>query len=152
MAEVDQDRIVKTVDLVAPVARVWSALSDHHQFGEWFHVKLDGPFEVGATTTGHITYPGHEHMRWETVTEELKPESVFAFSWPPSAVDPETDYAADAKLTVEFLLEPADEGTRLTITESGFEVFPDAKRGEILRSNEQGWEIQAKNIAEFVGG
>ena len=146
----EQDRIEKVVELSAPVSRVWSALTDHIQFGEWFRVRLHGPFAVGATTTGNITYPGHEDMKWVSVTEEITPEHRFVFSWPPSAVDPDTTYSADAKVTVEFVLEPTERGTRLTITETGFMHFPVRKRLDILRSNTEGWDIQAKNIANYV--
>ena len=145
-----QDRIEKVVELSAPVSRVWNALTDHIRFGEWFRVRLDGPFSVGATTTGNITYPGHEDMKWVSVTEEITPERRFVFSWPPSAVDPDTTYSADAKVTVEFDLEPTERGTRLTITETGFTHFPVRKRLDILRSNIEGWDIQAKNIANYV--
>ena len=41
------DRIIKTIDLKAPVARVWQALTDHREFGRWFRVALDGPFVAG---------------------------------------------------------------------------------------------------------
>lgn len=37
------DRIEKTIDLKAPVSRVWLALTDHKEFGQWFRVRLDGP-------------------------------------------------------------------------------------------------------------
>lgn len=146
----EQDRIEKVVDLAAPVSRVWRALTDHEEFGAWFRVRLDGPFEVGETTTGNITYPGHEHVKWESTTERIEPERLFAFSWPPSAVDPDTEYDADAKIRVEFRLEPTETGTRLTIVESGFRHFPEAKRLEALRSNTEGWNIQAGHIAAHV--
>lgn len=152
MHESDQDRIVKTVDLAAPVSRVWRAITDHEEFGQWFRVRLDGPFEVGKTTTGNITYPGYEHVQWESLTEQVEPERLFAFSWPPKAVDPETTYDDDAKVLVEFRLQPTDKGTRLTITETGFLQFPEAKRLEILRSNKEGWDIQATNVIEYVKG
>ena len=146
----DQDRIEKIVELDAPVARVWRALTDHEEFGQWFRVRLDGPFEVGKRTTGRVTYPGHEAMEWISVTERLEPERLFVFSWPPSAVDPEGDYDAAAKVLVEFRLEPTTTGTRLTIVESGFLQFPESKRLEILRSNREGWALQADNIAAHV--
>lgn len=150
MTQPDQDRIEKVVELAAPVPRVWRALTDHEEFGQWFRVRLDGPFEVGATTTGRMTFPGHEHVTWESVTEQMEPERLFAFSWPPSAVDPDTVYGEDAKVLVEFRLEPSGQGTRLTITESGFLQFPDSKRLEVLRSNREGWDIQAGNVAAHV--
>ena len=152
MNAADQDRIEKIVDLAAPISRVWRAITDHEEFGTWFRVKLDGPFEVGALTTGNITYPGYEHMKWESITERMEPETLFTFSWPPSAVDPDHEYPADAKVLVEFHLEPNGEGTRLTIIESGFLQFPETKRLEVLRSNREGWDLQAENVSAYVTG
>ena len=152
MTEANQDRVEKIVDLEAPVSRVWRALTDHVEFGTWFRVRLDGPFEVGAITTGMITHPGCEHMKWESLTEQLVHERLFVFSWPPGAIDPDTTYDAGAKVTVEFRLQATDSGTRLTITESGFLQFPESKRLEVLRSNKQGWDAQAKHVAAHVAG
>lgn len=150
MNQANQDRIEKVVELAAPVARVWRAITYYREFGQWFRVRLDGPFKVGETTTGNITYPGFEHIKWESVTERLDHERLFAFSWPPSAVDPDTDYDDDARVVVEFHLEPSEKGTRLTIIETGFLHFPESKRLEVLRSNKEGWDIQAENIAAHV--
>lgn len=143
-------KIEKIVTLAAPVSRVWDALTDHRKFGEWFRVRLDAPFRVGETTTGQMTFPGHEHVQWVSVTEKLEPERLFVFSWPPSAVDPDGEYGPDAKIFVEFRLEAIETGTRLTIVERGFEHFPDSKRLEILHSNTEGWDIQARNISDYV--
>ena len=49
------DRIEKQIEIAAPVARVWKALTDHTEFGQWFRVKLDAPFTPGQTTRGNIT-------------------------------------------------------------------------------------------------
>jgi uncharacterized protein YndB with AHSA1/START domain len=150
MNQADQNRIEKVVELAAPVSRVWRALTDHEEFGQWFRVRLDGPFKVGETTTGNITYPGHEHVKWVSTTERLEHERLFIFSWPPGAIDPDTHYSHDARVVVEFRLQPTGEGTRLTIIETGFEQFPQSKRLEVLRSNKEGWDIQAQNVAEHV--
>ena len=58
-------RIDKQIELKAPRARVWQALTDYREFGTWFRVNLDGPFVVGQTNRGTITYPGYEHVRFE---------------------------------------------------------------------------------------
>ena len=65
---------------------------------------------------------------------------------------PRQDVGEEAKVRVEFRLEPTEKGTRLTITETGFLQFPDSKRLEILRSNAEGWDIQAKNVAAATFG
>ena len=49
-----------------------------------------------------------------------------------------------------FELTEVEGGSRLTITERGFLQFPESKRLEVLRSNEQGWDEQARNVAAHV--
>ena len=51
---------------------------------------------------------------------------------------------------VEFRFEPIPRGTRLTITESGIAALPEVRRIKVLRDNTEGWNIQARNIAEHV--
>jgi uncharacterized protein YndB with AHSA1/START domain len=46
------DRIEKSIELKAPVSRVWRALTDHREFGTWFRVRLDGPFVPGQVSRG----------------------------------------------------------------------------------------------------
>lgn len=141
-----EDSIVRTVEIDAPVSRVWRALTDYRQFGEWFRVRIDGPFKVGEISRGKILVPGFEHVPWESVIEKIEPERVFAYSWHPYAVEPGRDYSSEKRTYIEFVLEPRGDGARLTVTESGFMNIPDARRLEAFRANTQGWEAQLKNI------
>jgi uncharacterized protein YndB with AHSA1/START domain len=144
------DRIEKSIELKAPISRVWRALTDHREFGEWFRVKLDGPFAVGRIARGHITHPGYEHVVWEVVVQKMEPERLFAFTWHPYAVDPQTDYSQETPTLVEFRLEECAAGTRLFLTESGFDKIPGDRRFEALRMNDGGWTAQMQNIARHV--
>ncbi len=81
------DRIEKTVELNAPVERVWRALTDHKEFGEWFRVKLDGPFVPGEVSTGQITYPGYEHIKWNATIEQMEAPRLFSFRWPHEGIE-----------------------------------------------------------------
>ncbi len=146
-----ESRIIeRQIELKAPVSRVWSALTDYRQFGEWFRVKLDGPFEPGKTSTGHITWPGYEHLKWEVVVQEMEPEQYFAYTWHPYAVDPNVDYSTETPTLVEFHLEATATGTLLKVTESGFEDVPSARRLEAFDKNSNGWAQQMKNIETYV--
>jgi uncharacterized protein YndB with AHSA1/START domain len=145
-----KDRIEKSIELKAPVTRVWQALTDYRQFGEWFRVELDGPFVVGEISHGHITYPGYEHIEWQAVITAMEPERLFAYTWHPYAVDPDVDYSGEPQTLVEFRLEPIAGGTRLSITESGFSALPEGRRPDALRMNEGGWEEQTRNIRTYV--
>jgi len=148
------DRIEKRIELKAPVSRVWRALTDYREFGEWFRVKLDGPFVEGQTTRGNITYPGYEHVKWEGRVQKMVPEQLFSFTWPhiPS-FDPATysdDYSKAPMTLVEFRLQPTKDGTLLTLTESGFDQLPAEFRDEAFRRNDGGWTEQMKNIEAHV--
>ena len=144
------DRIEKTVTLSAPRARVWHAIADARQFGEWFRVRLDGEFAVGATLRGNITYPGYEYITMEIVVERMEPERFFSYRWHPYAIDPKVDYSPEPMTLVEFTLEDAPDGTRLTIVESGFDRVPLSRRAEAFRMNSDGWSEQMQNIERYV--
>lgn len=144
------DRIEKNIELNAPVEKVWRALTDHLAFGEWFRVKLDGPFVPGKVSTGHITYPGYEHVKWHATVKAMDAPRLFSFTWHPHAIDPDVDYSDETPTLVEFRLQPSDKGTRLTVTESGFEALPAYRRDEALRSNDGGWDEQIMNIKTYV--
>jgi len=145
------DRIEKRMELKAPISRVWRALTDHKEFGDWFRVKLDGPFIPGQVSRGHITYPGYEHVKWEAIVQKMEPERIFSFTWHPYAIEPNTDYSNEPPTLVEFRLErSASGGTILFVTETGFDKIPMHRRAEAFRMNDGGWTEQMKNIEAHV--
>lgn len=143
-------QIEKQIELKAPVSRVWRALTDHREFGEWFRVKLDAPFQPGQESRGQILYPGYEHLHWTAVVQKIEPEKLFSFTWHPSAIDPKKDYSHETPTLVEFKLEAIPTGTLLTLTESGFENLPSDRRADAFRGNDGGWTEQMKNIENHV--
>ena len=145
-----KDRIEKQIEIAAPVARVWQALTDSRQFGEWFLVKMDGPFVAGEPVEGQITHPGYEHVRMKIVVKAIEPESLFSYTWHPYALDPKVDYSQEAPTLVEFRLEATAGGTLLKVTESGFDKIPSARRAEAFRMNDNGWGQQIANIQAYV--
>jgi len=144
------NRIEKRIELKAPVSRVWRALTDHREFGEWFRVKLEGPFVPGEVSLGHITYPGYEHLKWEAIVQKIEPEQLFSFTWHPYGIDPKVDYSQETPTLVEFRLEKSATGTLLVVTESGFDKIPSDRRAEAFRMNDGGWAEQMKNIEAHV--
>jgi uncharacterized protein YndB with AHSA1/START domain len=144
------DRVEKRIELKAPVARVWRALTDYREFGEWFRVRLEGPFVPGQVARGQITYPGYEHVIWQATVQKMVPERYFSFTWHPYAVDSKVDYSEEQPTLVEFKLEGTPGGTLLLITESGFDKIPANRRDEAFRKNDGGWAAQLKNIEAHV--
>lgn len=147
------DSIKREIFLKAAPARVWRALADAKEFGDWFGVALAGQtFVAGQKTRGNINIPGYEHVVFEVLVERMEAERLLAFRWHPYAVDPAIDYSAEPTTLVEFKLAPADDGTMLTIVESGFDQIPAARRLEAFRMNSGGWDGQIKNIERHVAG
>lgn len=144
------NRIEKRIELKAPLARVWRAITDYREFGEWFRVKLDGPFVPGQEATGRITHPGYEHLIWRATVQKMEPERLFSFTWHPYGIDPNVDYSKETPTLVEFTLEKTATGTLLVITESGFENVPAHRRAEAFRMNDGGWTQQVQNIERHV--
>jgi len=144
------NRIEKRIELKASPSRVWQALTNHVEFGQWFQAKMEGPFVPGTTARGRITYPGFEHITWKAVVREMEPERLFSFTWHPYAIDPAVDYSKEPPTRVEFRLEKTREGTLLTVTESGFDQIPAGRRPEAFRMNTGGWTEQILNIERHV--
>lgn len=147
------DSIEKRIELKAPISRVWRALTDYREFGQWFKVKLDCPFAAGQISRGQITYPGYEHITWEALIEKIEPEHRFSFTWPhvqSFESGKPADYTGAPRTLVEFRLEPISGGTLLILTESGFDSVPADWRPEAFRRNDGGWTEQMKNIESHV--
>jgi uncharacterized protein YndB with AHSA1/START domain len=144
------DRIEKRIELKAPVERVWRALTDYKEFGQWFRVNLERPFAPGQVARGTITHPGYEHVVWQAVVQKMEPERLFSFTWHPYAIDPTQDYSKETPTLIEFRLEKTASGTLLLLTESGFDKIPSERRLEAFRMNDGGWTQQMKNIETHV--
>ena len=144
------DQIKKSVFLQAPRARVWKALSDTNEFGNWFGVKLNGPFVPGSYLRGKITHKGYEHYPFEITIDRVEPERLLSWRWHPNAVDSKVDYSKEPMTLVVFELEDAPGGTRLTVVESGFDGIPESRRLDAYRGNEKGWTMQMESIQRHV--
>ena len=144
------DRIEKQIVLKAPRARVWQALTDSAEFGEWFGARMDGPFVAGSRVTGRITIKGYEHVTMDLHIERIEPQHTFSYRWHPHAVEPATDYSHEPMTLVEFQLQDVSDGTRLTIVESGFDRIPLERRALAYRMNDGGWSSQAGNLERYL--
>ena len=145
------DRIEREILIKAPRARVWRALSNAEEFGQWFGVALKGKtFAAGANVQGQVTYPGYEHVVFDVLIERVEPERVLSWRWHPYAVEPHVDYSNETRTLVEFELKEAEGGTLLRVVESGFDKLPPERRAEAFKMNSGGWDEQIRNIERHV--
>lgn len=143
------DSIRKRVTLRATPARVWRALSNAREFGAWFGAELRDDIAPGATVRGKVVYKGKDVMMTFQI-EKVEPERLLTFRWHPFAVDPDVDYSKEPTTLVEMALAPAGNGTLLTVTESGFDQIPIARRAKAFEMNAGGWAAQMENIRKYV--
>ena len=157
----NKDRIEKTILLHAPLERVWRAISDSTEFGQWFGVKFDAPFVPGAALRGAIVgtivdpevakmQKAFEGKPFQITIEQMVPGRLFSFRWHPHALEPGFDYSLEPTTLVAFALEQTPDGVLLTVSESGFDQIPLARRAKAFMANDQGWSIQVRLISEYL--
>jgi len=157
------DRIEKTVLLRAPLARVWRAISISKEFGTWFGMEFDGPFVAGERITGRIaptkvdtevakSQQPYAGMNFEFSVDRIEPMRLVSFRWHPFAIDPKVDYSSEPTTLITFALEEVSGGTKLVITESGFDRIPLERRAKAFTANEHGWTEQIKLIEKYLAG
>jgi uncharacterized protein YndB with AHSA1/START domain len=147
------DRIERKILLKAPRSRVWRALSNAEEFGDWFGVALKGKtktFAAGQRVQWQVTYPGYEHLVFDVVIERMEPERLLSWRWHPYPADPSVDYSKEPTTLVIFELEEVEGGTLLTVVESGFDNIPPSRRLEAFRMDSEGWDEQMRNIEKHV--
>ena len=145
------DRIERNILLKAPPSRVWRALSNAEEFGDWFGVALKGKtFVAGQRVQGQVTYPGYEHVVFEVLIERIEPERLLSWRWHPAAVEPSVDYSQEPTTLVVFELTEVEGGTLLSVVESGFDSLPPSRRLDAFRMNSGGWDQQMRNVEKHV--
>jgi uncharacterized protein YndB with AHSA1/START domain len=155
------DRIHKVAVLRAPLERVWRAVGDAKEFGAWFGMALDGPFVAGKRMTGTIQpttvdpevarlQAAHAGTPVELWVDRVEPPRLLSFRWHPYAIDETVDYASEPTTLISFELTAVEGGTRLEITESGFDRIPLARRADAFKADEGGWDHQLRLVGKYV--
>lgn len=144
-----ENTIEKQITIKAPIAKVWKALTDAKQFGQWFKVDLYSDFIVGQTTKGKNTSKGFE-VDMVFHIKDMTPQKYFSYAWNPFPVDPTIDYSKEKTTLVEFFLEESNGGTLLKVKETGFSHITASRRAEAFKMHTGGWEAQLTNIEKFL--
>ena len=155
------DRIEKHITLDAPIERVWRAITDAREFGDWFGFAFDGDFVPGKRVNARIKpttsdpeiakmqekYAG---MPFEFVIDKLEPMHTFSYRWHPFAIDKDVDYSNEPMTLVTFSLASTSTGTALTVVETGFDSLPAHRITDAYEANEEGWAMQMDLIEKHL--
>ena len=145
-------RIDKSIEIEAPIERVWRALTDARELGAWFQVQIEGAIEAGSEVWMTSVHPQHAGQRWPVRIVELAPPRRVVWQWHPGEIDPAVDYSKEPRTTVTFTLEPAGAGTLLRVAETGFEELSLARRAKAYADNTQGWTEVVVWLQRYVEG
>ena len=136
------DRIERTVELAHPPGKVWAALTTAEGLGTWFGNEAVIDLRPGGTARMRWAHGFVVDMRVERVEEP----AVFGFTWPIYGL-PEDD---PRRTYVEFTLEPAGAGTRLTVVETGFAQLPEDAHRAAFDGNTAGWAAELAELAGYL--
>jgi uncharacterized protein YndB with AHSA1/START domain len=136
------DRIERTVELAHPPAKVWAALTTAEGLAAWFGEEAAIDLRPGGLA--QMTWAGGFTARMRV--ERVEEPTVFGYTWHIFGL-PEDD---PRRTYVEFTLEAAGTGTRLTVVESGFAQLPAEAFRKAYDGNTEGWAKELGELADYL--
>ncbi|MEX2262273.1 MAG: SRPBCC family protein [Bryobacteraceae bacterium] len=133
------------IAIKAPPERVYRALTTASELATWFKTTVEG-----GVATGNKVWMTSQGQRFRVEFVEMTPPVRFVWRWHPGAMDPAVDYSKEARTTVTFTLEPAEGGTLLHVSETGFDLVSLARRASVYEDNSTGWTEVLGWLREYV--
>ena len=134
--------VERTIWIAAPRERVWQAITDAGQIQQWW----DDYWEIPALEVGGAVKFGTEDDPMLATIAAVDPPREFAIRWPP-----QPQYHSIAMFT-RYVLEEENGGTRVTVSETGFEALPDDIRQQRLDSTAKGYTTVLANLKAYLEG
>ena len=142
-------KLVITREFQAPIARVWSALTDPDQAAAWWGPRgfqipresVDADLEIGGLYRACMVQDstGEEHW-WSGVYTDIEPPNllIFTHAWD------KTDGTRGFETEVTFQLEEIDGGTRMTFFQGPFDTIDNRDRQGV------GWRESFDRLADHL--
>ncbi|HVA52869.1 MAG TPA: SRPBCC family protein [Acidimicrobiales bacterium] len=143
------DRIEREVVIDAPIARVWSALTEPKSVSAWFSNGAD--VSIDLRVGGVMSFDQGDHGAFQTVIVSVTPPHVFSFRW--ASAYPGVLATEENSTLVEFSLKETPRGTVLRVVESGFdalEIPADRVQHAGFENHSKGWNSVVAAIDAYV--
>lgn len=143
----DDDTFVvrRTIHIRAGIDKVWQAITEPEHISRWFaRTELDS-----SGTGGTMRFAG-ESDAIPFVVARQEPGHFITYRWnnDEQSYAGEPTYSAETATEFTFTLESADDGTRLTVEEFGFEATSDPTGN--LRSHVEGWTEELDKLVRVL--
>ena len=151
MTVAEMSRIDRTIEINAPPERVFRALTRAEEVSTWFRMIIEGDMIAGQEVWMTATQPGYEGMRFPVRIREITAPRRVVWEWHPGETCADGDFSREPRTTVTFTLEAIERGTRLTVSETGFDAISLERRAKAYQDNTQGWTevvVWLKNYVE----
>jgi uncharacterized protein YndB with AHSA1/START domain len=137
--------VERSLWLAAPRERVWQAISDPQQIQQWF--SPDTPWRASALAVGGKLSAYDAATGQDTHTEVIE-----VFEPPRRLVTRSLTTPPEPPQVTTWILEEEDGGTRLTLTNSGYELAPADTRHGAMEQNAFGFGMMMENLEAYVDG
>jgi len=127
--------IERNIVVRAKRERVWRAITTPAEIAKWFEPIHFERLAIGEPLAFNWGGAGEIAL--------IEPMARFGFRWQIAPPHP-------AQTLVIFELETVAEGTRITITEHGFEALSDEVRQTHVRNNIQGWKKMLGQLRTYL--
>lgn len=143
------DQIEREITINAPVERVWALITEPEHVGTWFG---DAGATIDLRPGGAIEFRWKQHGDSLGTVVAVEPPRRFAYRWV-SLTSSRGQAPTDTNSTlVEFTLEPAEQGTRVRVVESGFDALDCTaeERADALTGNTRGWRAELGELVDYA--
>lgn len=146
ISETDTFTVRRTINIGAPIARVWSAITEPAHISRWFGQAAFIGTGVGAT--GTLTWPDYGAV--PVRVEAIGPPRMISYCWcnddGAGALPATVDEQHSTVFT--FTLEELPDGNQLTVVETGFETT--SAPAANLESHRTGWDEELDKLTALV--
>lgn len=140
------DAITRETWIAAPPDRVWAVITRPEHVGRWFG---DAGAEIDLRPGGALRFRWADHGTAFGRVVQVERATLFSFRW---AQPRETEPEPGNSTLVEFRLHPDGDGTRLVVTESGFEQLhlTAAEQARYRAGNVEGWRLELGELVAYL--
>lgn len=132
--------VERSIWIDAPRERVWRAMTNPEEIAKWFIPNLPGA-TMARDESGKITVYLGEMGIDVFILELVNPPREASLRSVP-----------ERQLATTYTLDEERDGTRVTVTMSGFEALPEDAREDRVDQIHAGWEKTLENLKAYVDG
>ncbi len=137
--------VERSIWIAAPRERVWLAVTRPEHLERWYATGC--PWEIPTLEAGAAVrfFNTPTDILLATI-DVVDPPHRFSLRWQPEPLHLTTT------LVTTFMLEEDDGGTRVIVTEAGYETLPDNIRQARVEQTDAGYDMSLENLKAYLDG